>query len=76
MLPPEDSPETGDDHADDPIEAVNAPTLPKVKSMTMSLMVSSSNQRQPNNVTTGKFLKKITHLNCNDKKIQSMSGEF
>jgi len=60
--------EDGDD------EDVNAPTLAKIKNMSFPLMVASSNQRHPKNITTARFLKKITHLNCNDKKIVSMKG--
>ena len=61
-------------HDEEEHDEINNPTLPKIKNMSMNLMVSASNQRHPNNITTAKFLKKITHLNCNDKKIQSMNG--
>ncbi|GMI19915.1 hypothetical protein TeGR_g10065 [Tetraparma gracilis] len=45
-----------------------------VRAITPAMMISCCNLRAPREGQTDKFLKKLTHLNLNDKKLASMEG--
>jgi Leucine-rich repeat (LRR) protein len=45
-----------------------------LRMITAPMMISASNLRAPREGGVDKFLKKLTHLNLNDKKLDSMEG--